>query len=112
MLEDVRAWRVCTAARAIAQNLRPPAHVDFTPRRNWDIQSSTALLEHTEFPCLRRDTKRLLSFVCTPFTPQFHDDSGELTVQYPIRFSAGVQDRNVLQFPGQTQPADTALSSG
>jgi len=42
LVEDLRAWRVVGGNSAIAQNLRPAASIDFTPKRNWEIQASTS----------------------------------------------------------------------
>jgi hypothetical protein len=39
-----------------------------------------------------------------PFRRKFKDDSGDVILQYPIRFSAGVQQDSFFNFPtGQTQ---------
>jgi hypothetical protein len=36
-----------------------------------------------------------------PFHRNFRDESGEVPLQYPIRFSAGMQQESFFNFPGQ-----------
>lgn len=38
-----------------------------------------------------------------PVRRKFTDESGPVTLAYPIRFSAGVQDQNFLNFAGGQQ---------
>jgi len=35
-----------------------------------------------------------------PFRRKFHDDSGDVVLQYPIRFSAGLQEETFFNFAG------------
>ena len=98
--EDLRAWRVVKGRSGIAQNLRPAATVDFTPLRNWDIQASTAYSSTRGFHVYDAVQSGFSVSYAMPFHRKFHDDTGEVVLQYPIRFSAGMQEENFVNFSG------------
>lgn len=100
MLEDVRAWRVVGIRSGIAQNLRPAASVDFRPRPNWTIQASSAFSSVRDFHAYDTIQSSASFSYARPFRRKFHDDSGDVALQYPIRISAGVQTQNFFNFPG------------
>ena len=100
MVEDLRAWRVVHGRSAIAQDLRPAASVDFKPRRNWDIQASTAFSSTRSFHAYDMTQNGFSVSYARPFKRRFRDESGEVMLQYPIRFSGGVQTETFFNFPG------------
>lgn len=100
MVEDVRAWRVVAGASGIAQNLRPAASVDYSPRRNWDIQASTAYSSTRSFHIYDASQNGFSVSYAQPFRRRFHDDSGSVVLQYPIRFAAGLQEETFFNFTG------------
>ena len=100
MIEDVRAWRVVGGASAIAQNVRPAFSVDFTPRRNWDFQASTAFSSVRSYHVYDATQNGFSISYARPFKRKFHDDSGAIMLQYPIRFSAGFQEETFFNFSG------------
>ena len=100
MLEDLRAWRVVHGRSAIAQDVRPAASVDFKPRRNWEIQATTAFSSTRSFHLYDATQNGFSVSYARPFKRRFRDDSGELMLQYPIRFSGGVQTETFFNFPG------------
>jgi tetratricopeptide (TPR) repeat protein len=100
MLEDLRAWRVVHGRSAIAQDVRPAASVDFRPKRNWEIQATTAFSSTRSFHLYDATQNGFSVSYARPFKRKFRDDSGELMLQYPIRFSGGVQTETFFNFPG------------
>jgi tetratricopeptide (TPR) repeat protein len=100
MLEDVRAWRVVGISSGIAQNVRPAARVDFSPKSNWNIEASSAFSSTRSFHIYDAIQNGIAISYARPFRRQFHDASGEVALQYPIRISAGVQTENFFNFPG------------
>lgn len=100
MLEDLRAWRVVHGRSAIAQDVRPAASVDFKPRKNWEIQASSAFSSTRSFHLYDASQNGFSISYAHPFKRKFRDDSGELMLQYPIRFSGGVQTETFFNFPG------------
>ena len=100
MIEDLRAWRVVGGANAIAQNVRPAFSVDFNPRRNWDFQASTAFSSTRSYHVYDATQNGFSISYARPFRRKFHDDSGSVVLQYPIRFAAGFQEETFFNFTG------------
>jgi hypothetical protein len=98
--EDLRAWRVAKGKSGIAQDLRPAGTVDFTPRRNWDVQASFAYSSTRGFHVYDAIQSGFAVSYAMPFHRKFHDDTGEVVLQYPIRFSVGMQEENFINFSG------------
>ncbi len=100
VLEDLRAWRVVTASEGIAQNLRPAGTVEFKPNRNWDIQANAAFSSPRSFHAYDAIQNGFSVSYARPVHRKFHDDSGAVVLQYPIRFSAGLQEETFFNFTG------------
>jgi hypothetical protein len=100
MLEDLRAWRVAGISSGIAQNVRPAAFVDFSPKRNWDFQASGSYSSTRSYHVYDAIQSGFSVSYSRPFRRKFHDDSGEFVLQYPIRFSGGVQQETFFNFTG------------
>jgi tetratricopeptide (TPR) repeat protein len=98
--EDVRAWRVFGSRSGIAQNLRPAGTVDFTPNRNWNFRASTAYSSTRSFHSYDAIQNGFSASYAVPFRHKFNDESGAVTLQYPIRFSAGMQQETFFNFTG------------
>jgi tetratricopeptide (TPR) repeat protein len=100
MLEDLRAWRVVGGASAIAQNVRPALSVDFSPKRNWNIQASTAFSSPRSYHVYDATQNGFSVSYAWPFKRKFNGDSKPVLLQYPIRFAAGVQEETFFNFTG------------
>jgi hypothetical protein len=98
--EDLRSWRVVTANSGIAQNLRPAGMVDFRPNRSWDIQANTAFSSPRGFHAYDAIQNGFSVSYARPVRRKFHDDSGAVVLEYPIRFSAGLQEETFFNFTG------------
>ena len=98
MVEDLRAWRIANAEIGIAQNLRPAASIDYSPRRNWNIQASTAYSSTRGFHAYDATQNGFSVSYAKPFRRRFQDDSGSVVLQYPIRFAAGLQEETFFNF--------------
>lgn len=99
-IEDLRAWRVVGANSGNAQNLRPAGTVDFSPRPNWNLRASTAYSSTRSFHVYDATQNGFSVSYAMPFHRKFNDDSREVTLQYPIRFSAGLQEEDFFNFKG------------
>ncbi len=100
LVEDVRAWRIFGTPWGIAQNLRPAGSVEFTPTRNWDVKFSSAYSSTRSFHVYDATQNGFSVSYVRPFRHIFHDRSDSVSVQYPIRFSAGFQEESFFNFPG------------
>jgi len=100
MAEDVRAWRIVGTNSGIAQNLRPAGTVDFAPSHSWDMQFSSAYSSTRSFHVYDAIQNGFTISYAKPFRRKFNDDSGEVVLQYPVRFSAGIQQETFFNFTG------------
>ena len=100
LAEDVRAWRIYQNRWGISQNLRPAGSVDFVPRRNWDLQVSSAYSSVRGFHLYDATENSVSISYSRSLRRMFNDSSTPVALQYPIRFSAGIQQETFLNFPG------------
>ena len=98
--EYLRAWRIVPPNSGIAQDLRPAGTVDFALTRNWDLQASTAYSSTRGFHVYDATQNGFSISYAKPFHRKFNDESGEVTLQYPIRISGGLQEETFFNFPG------------
>ena len=97
LAEFVRSWRIYQNRWGIAQNLRPAGSIDFTPKRNWDVQFSTSYSSVRGFHVYDVSQNSLSVSYSRPFRHLFRD-SATLPQKYPIRFSAGVREQTFFNF--------------
>jgi tetratricopeptide (TPR) repeat protein len=100
LAEDLRAWRIFGNRWGIAQDLRPAGSVDFIPKRNWDVKFSSAYSSTRGFHVYDATQNGFSVSYARAFRHVFHDQSEPVPVQYPIRFSAGLQDESFFNFTG------------
>ena len=98
--EDLRTWRVQGSASAIAQALRPAGSVEFAPTRNWSVQASVAYSRNMGFHMYDAVQSGFAVSYAMPVHRGFKDERGEVELQYPIRFSAGLQQETFFNFTG------------
>ncbi len=100
IVEDLRAWRAIPPNIAIAQDLRPAGSIDFQPRRNWDLQVNSSYSSTRGFHIYDAVQNGFSLSYARPFHHRYNDSSGPLDLEYPIRFSAGMQEETFFNFPG------------
>ena len=96
--EDVRAWRTVGTKSGIAQNLRPAGSIEFAPKRNWEIQASSAYSNVRGFHVYDAIQSDIAISYAKPFHRKFSNDLGSFNLKYPIRFSAGIQQETFMNF--------------
>ncbi len=100
LAEDLRAWRVEENDWAISQALRPAGSVEFAPTRNWSVQASAAYSRNMGFHVYDAVQSGFSVSYAMPVHHGYKDQSGQVEVQYPIRFSAGMAQETFYNFPG------------
>ncbi|HEX6803089.1 MAG TPA: tetratricopeptide repeat protein, partial [Terriglobales bacterium] len=100
VVEDLRTWRTKQDRSEISQALRPAGTVNFRPARNWNVQFSTAYNNTRGFHVYDAVQNGFAVSYAWPFHRNFRDESGEVPLKYPIRFSAGMQQESFFNFPG------------
>jgi hypothetical protein len=104
LAEDLRSWRVFAPRSGIAQALRPAAIVNFSPTRNWAIQASTIYFSNNGFHVYDATQNAISVSYARAFHRRFDPETGDVSFEYPIRFSAGFQEETFLNFAqGQNQ---------
>jgi hypothetical protein len=98
--EDLRTWRIVGSRFAIAQALRPAGQVEFSPTRNWRVEGTVAYNNTRGFHVYDAVQSGFAVSYAMPFRRSYRDESGEVPLQYPIRFSAGLQQESFFNFPG------------
>jgi tetratricopeptide (TPR) repeat protein len=98
--EDLRAWRVQNYSYAIAQALRPAGSVQFAPTRNWSVQMSAAYSRNMGSHVYDAVQSGFAISYAMPVHRAFKDAGREVELQYPIRFSAGMQQEDFVNFTG------------
>lgn len=100
LAEDQRAWRIVGANWGNAQVLRPAGAIEFMPSRNWDVRASTAYSSTRSFHVYDALENGFSISYARPFRRKFNQDAGGIELQYPIRFSAGLQAETFDNFSG------------
>jgi tetratricopeptide (TPR) repeat protein len=100
MVEDLRAWRVVRGSSGIAQDLRPAAFFDFTPRKNWEVQASSSYSSERSFHAYDATQNGFSVSYARPFRRRMTDAGGPVTYAYPLRFSGGLQEETFFNFSG------------
>jgi tetratricopeptide (TPR) repeat protein len=98
--EDLRAWRIFGGKSAIAQAVRPAGSVEFSPTLNWRLQASAAYSRNMSSHVYDAVQSGFAVSYALPIHRGFKDDGGKVELQYPIRFSAGIQQETFFNFTG------------
>jgi hypothetical protein len=98
--EDLRAWRIFGGKSAIAQALRPAGNVEFSATRKWSFQASAAYSRNMGAHVYDAVQSGFAVSYAMPIHRTFKDEGRELELQYPIRFSAGMQQETFFNFTG------------
>lgn len=100
LVEDVRAWRVAKGNSGIAQNLRPAGTVEFSPKRNWDLQVASAYSSTRAFHVYDAIQNSFSISYARPLHRRLSDSPESSAREFPIRFSAGLQQESFFNFSG------------
>jgi tetratricopeptide (TPR) repeat protein len=100
IVEDLRAWRTFQGRSGIAQVLRPAGTFNFRVNPRWSVQAGGAWSSNRSFHVYDAVQSNLSVSYAMPFHREFRDKTGDVVLQYPIRFSAGVQQQTFFNFTG------------
>jgi hypothetical protein len=102
--EYIRAWRVQDLTYAIAQSIRPAAEVQIQATKHWSADASFAYSRGEGF----HDYDNIASGFFISYLKPLHRTldtgaAGQLPVEYPLRFSIGIQQDEFPNFAGRGQ---------
>ena len=99
--EVIRAWRVQDSVWVNAQAIRPAAQIAWKPARRWTVDGefSFSRAQGTTHIYDNIQGGLFISYV-RPFRRSLDDGTGSVPIEYPLRFSVGVQHQNFFNFTG------------
>ncbi len=96
----IRSWRVESLTFTKAQILVPGARVEFKPNDRWSIDGSMDLTRGEGFHLYDNVQTGFLISYMRPLRRSISDGSGLLSVDYPLRFSVGLQQQSFYSYTG------------
>ena len=101
--EYLRAWRVQDLTFATAQTMRPAAEFNYRASRSWSVDGQFAFDRGEGFhPYDNIQSGVLISYI-KPLHRNVADGGGVVPVEYPLRFSIGLQQQQFFDFAGRGQ---------
>jgi tetratricopeptide (TPR) repeat protein len=102
--EYIRSWRVQDLSYWIAQAIRPEAEVEWkSSSRRWIVNGDFSFSRGEGIHDYDNAQSSFLISYIKPLRRNVTDSLGRVPVEYPIRFSFGVQNANYFNFTGHNQ---------
>jgi hypothetical protein len=101
--EYIRSWRVQDLNYWIAQALVPAAQVEWKPSRRWTVAGDFTFSRGMGIHDYDNVQSSFLISYVKPLRRNVSDSFGQVPVEYPIRFSFGVQNASYFNFTGSHQ---------
>jgi len=96
----VRSWRVQDRQFATAQILVPGARVEYKPNDRWSVDGSFDFTRGEGFHLYDNVQSGFLISYMKPLRRSMSDSGGAIPVDYPLRFSVGLQQQSFFNFTG------------
>ena len=107
MVEMIRSWRVLTTQYARAEAFMPAGSFEYRPSEKWTVDGNFSWQSGRGKDPLLHAYDNMQSGIyisyLKPWRQKQHDGLGEFPVEYPIRFSVGVQQQNFFNLAGHGQ---------
>jgi hypothetical protein len=103
LAEFIRSWRVQDNNFAIAQALRPGVNFQFQPATRWSVEGSFSYARGSGFHSYDNTQSGILISYSKPLHRTTNDGLGDVPVEYPLRFSFGVEQQQFFNFAGRSQ---------
>jgi len=101
--EYIRSWRVQDLQFAAAQALRPAGEIEFNPTPRWSFDAQVALARGEGFHSYDNVQGGFYISYSKPVHRNMNDGTGEIPVEYPLKFSFGIEQQKFLSFAGRGQ---------
>ncbi len=101
--EYIRSWRVDLDVFAIAQAMRPAAQFDFRMNNRWEVQGTVAYTREMGSPIYDNMNSGFLVTYTHPLRHAWTDAAGTATIEYPLKFSFGLQQQQFPNYVGTKQ---------
>ncbi len=104
LAEYLRSWRVQDASFATAQALRPGFRLDYRPlASHWAIYADGTWSKGEGFSAYNNVSNEVVVSYTRGLQRPLNDDLGEVSVNYPLRISFGLQQQSFYHFNGQNR---------
>jgi tetratricopeptide (TPR) repeat protein len=98
----IRSWRVQDNEFAIAQILVPGVRFQYKFNNRWSLDASFYYTHGEGFNLYNNVQSGFVISYMKPLRRSYKDGSGEISVEYPLRFSFGLEQQSFYNFPGST----------
>ncbi len=96
----IRSWRVQDLTFATAQALIPGARFEYKPNDRWSFDGSMDFTRGEGFHLYDNVQSGFLISYVKPIRRNVNDVNGSLNVDYPLRFSFGLQQQSFFSYTG------------
>jgi tetratricopeptide (TPR) repeat protein len=96
----IRSWRVQNLEFAIAQVMVPGIRFQYQPNNRWTVDASLDLSRGQGFSLYNNVATGFLISYMKPLRRSVNDGNGEVPVDYPLRFSVGMQQQSFYSYTG------------
>jgi hypothetical protein len=96
----IRSWRVQDLNFTIAQALVPGARFEYKINKTWSVSGAGYVTRGEGFDIYNNVQSGFLVTYTKGLRRKFDDGSGVMSVDYPMRFSVGMQQQSFYNFPG------------
>jgi hypothetical protein len=96
----IRSWRVQDQRFAFAQALVPGARFDYKFNERWNLNAAFDFSRGQGFHLYDNVQSGFLISYVKPLHRGYNDGTGNLSVEYPLRFSVGLQQQSFYNFTG------------
>ncbi len=104
--EYIRSWRAQDFSYFLAQAMRPAGQFEYDVNDRWNVTGNFSFSRGMGLHDYDNVQNSLLINYQRPLRRHMNDGSGEIPVEYPLRFSFGIQSANYFNFTG---PGSTTL---
>ena len=101
--EYIRSWRVQDTLQATAQAMRPAGTIQYLASKSWSVDGQVAYTRGEAFQEYDNVYGSFFISYVKPLHRTISGDAGEFPVEYPLRFSVGLQAEQFPSFTGTAQ---------
>ena len=99
----IRSWRVQGTEFATAQILVPGVRVEVMPKPRWTVDAAVDFTHGEGFDLYNNFQSGFMVSYLKPLRRRVNDGAGAVPVDYPLRFSVGLQQQTFFNFTGSGQ---------
>ena len=101
--EYIRSWRVQDTLTATAQALRPAGTIQYRANKSWSVDGQFAYTRGESFQEYDNMYSNFFITYVRPLRRTVDSAAGEFSVEYPLRFSVGLEAEQFPSFTGVAQ---------